>query len=45
LCPPTEFTVDKSDWEAHVNRTASRSISMDKHEALNKLIEDLQTKE
>jgi hypothetical protein len=39
--PSMEFTVNKTEWESNANRAASRRISMDKHEALNKLIEDL----
>ena len=39
--PPMEFTVDETRWEAPVNRLPSRHISVEKHAALNKLIDDL----
>jgi hypothetical protein len=41
LVPPMEFTVDKVRWEAPANRLPSRHISVEKHAALNKMIDDL----
>ena len=39
--PPMEFTVDATRWEAPANRLPSRHISVEKHAALNKMIDDL----
>ena len=39
--PPMEFTVDAARWEAPANRLPSRHISVGKHAALNKMIDDL----
>jgi len=39
--PPMEFTVDATRWEATANRLPSRHISVGKHTALNKMIDDL----
>jgi len=39
--PPMAFTVDKVNWEAPSNRLPSRHISVEKHAALNQMIDDL----
>ena len=39
--PPMTFTVAKNDWEAPANRLPSRHISVEKHAALNQMIDDL----
>ena len=39
--PPMEFTVDAVRWEGPANRLPSRHISVEKHAALNKMIDDL----
>ena len=36
-----EFTVDETRWEASVNRLPSRHISVEKHAAINKMVDDL----
>ena len=38
---PIEFTVDATRWEAPATRLPSRHISVEKHAALNKMIDDL----
>jgi len=40
--PPMTFTVATNDWKAPVNRLPSRLISVEKHAALNQMIDDLQ---
>jgi len=37
--PPMTFTVDKVNWEASTNRLPSRHISVEKHVALNQMID------
>jgi len=39
--PPMEFTVDARRWSATANRLPSRHILVQKHAALNKMIDDL----
>ena len=39
--PPIEFTVDAARWEASANRLPSCHISLEKHAALNKVIDYL----
>ena len=39
--PPMEFTVDATLWEAPAHRLPSHHISVEKHAALYKLIDDL----
>ena len=39
--PPMEFTVDVKRWEALANRLPSRHISVGKHAAFYKMIDDL----
>ena len=38
---PMTFTGDKVNWEASTNRLPSRHISVEKHAALNQMIDDL----
>jgi len=39
--PPMKFSVNIDKWESTPNRLPSRHISVEKHEALNKMIDDL----
>jgi transposase InsO family protein len=39
--PPMTFTVDTTKWETTANRLPSRLISVAKHHALNKMLDDL----
>ena len=39
--PPMQFTVFTDQWESNPNRLPSRHISVEKHDALNKMIDDL----
>jgi hypothetical protein len=39
--PPMEFPIDAARWEAPANRLPSRHIYVEKHAALNKMIDDL----
>ena len=39
--PPMQFTVFTDQWESNLNRLPSRHISVEKHDALNKMIDDL----
>jgi len=39
--PPMHFTVDMDGWEVPASRLPSRHISVEKHVALNKMIDDL----
>ena len=41
LVPPMNFSVQIDKWESNPNRLPSRHISVEKHEALNKMIDDL----
>ena len=40
VVPPMTFTVDKVNWQAPANRLPSRHISVEKHTALNQMIDD-----
>ena len=39
--PPMNFSVQIDKWESSPNRLHSRHISVEKHKALNKMIDDL----
>ena len=39
--PLMEFTVSTDQWESNPNRLPSRHISVEKHDALNKMIDEL----
>ena len=39
--PPMEFTVDEGRWQTTPNRLPARHVSVEKHNALNKMIDDL----
>jgi len=39
--PPMQFSVKVEQWESYPNRLPSRHISVEKHEALTKMIDDL----
>jgi hypothetical protein len=39
--PPMQFSVNVEQWESNPNRLPSRHISVEKHEALTKMIDDL----
>ena len=41
LVPPINFSAQIDKWESNPNRLPSRHISVEKHEALNKMIDDL----
>ena len=38
--PPMQFTVSTDQWESNPNRLPSQHISVEKHDALNKMIDN-----